>query len=71
MNDDTGGTSKDNNGLAIGAFETVFCADTGATYVYKICKKIKGKDKNHENPDVHYHKYDSPLLVENQYTQWV
>eukprot|EP00957_Ditylum_brightwellii_P100382 7651629-Ditylum_brightwellii.AAC.1 len=29
VEDDMGRTSKDGNGLAIGAFEAVFCANTG------------------------------------------
>ena len=37
---DTGETSEDDNGLAIGAFEVVFCADTGATFVYEMCEQI-------------------------------
>eukprot|EP00957_Ditylum_brightwellii_P068926 5231917-Ditylum_brightwellii.AAC.1 len=31
------------NGLAIGAYEVVFCADVGATYVYKMNRKILDK----------------------------
>eukprot|EP00957_Ditylum_brightwellii_P095539 7277200-Ditylum_brightwellii.AAC.1 len=41
---------EDNNGLAIGAFEGAFCADTSATYVYEMCeaviKKLKYVAKN-------------------------
>ena len=32
--------NEDNNGLAIGAFEAAFCADTSATYVYEMCESI-------------------------------
>eukprot|EP00957_Ditylum_brightwellii_P021202 1598352-Ditylum_brightwellii.AAC.1 len=35
--------SEDDNGLAIGAFESAFCADTGATFVYEMCENIIGK----------------------------
>eukprot|EP00957_Ditylum_brightwellii_P055788 4227408-Ditylum_brightwellii.AAC.1 len=35
--------SKDKNGLAIGAFEAAFCADTGASFVYEMCENIIGK----------------------------
>eukprot|EP00957_Ditylum_brightwellii_P055086 4175090-Ditylum_brightwellii.AAC.1 len=37
--------SKDDNGLAIGAFEAAFCVDTGATFVYEMCENIIGKMK--------------------------
>eukprot|EP00957_Ditylum_brightwellii_P139738 10648905-Ditylum_brightwellii.AAC.2 len=45
VEDDMEGTSKDDNGLAIGAFEAVFCADTDVTYVYKMCENIIEKLK--------------------------
>eukprot|EP00957_Ditylum_brightwellii_P089655 6827645-Ditylum_brightwellii.AAC.1 len=32
--------NEDNNGLAIGAFEAAFCADTSATYVYEMCESV-------------------------------
>eukprot|EP00957_Ditylum_brightwellii_P055442 4200966-Ditylum_brightwellii.AAC.1 len=32
--------NKDNNGLAIGAFEVAFFIDIGATYIYEMCKEI-------------------------------
>eukprot|EP00957_Ditylum_brightwellii_P004353 330371-Ditylum_brightwellii.AAC.1 len=32
--------NKDNNGLAIGAFESAFCADVGAIYIYEMCENI-------------------------------
>eukprot|EP00957_Ditylum_brightwellii_P045155 3423868-Ditylum_brightwellii.AAC.1 len=38
-----GGTSEDDNGLAIGAFKGAFCTDMGATFVYKMCENIIGK----------------------------
>eukprot|EP00957_Ditylum_brightwellii_P059906 4548254-Ditylum_brightwellii.AAC.1 len=28
--------NKDKNGLEIGAFESAFCADVAATYIYKM-----------------------------------
>eukprot|EP00957_Ditylum_brightwellii_P159904 12171474-Ditylum_brightwellii.AAC.1 len=37
--------NDDDNGLAIGAYEAAFCADTGATFVYEMCKTILGKMK--------------------------
>eukprot|EP00957_Ditylum_brightwellii_P137731 10499968-Ditylum_brightwellii.AAC.1 len=37
--------NEDNNGLAIGAFEAAFCADTSATYIYKMCETIIKKLK--------------------------
>eukprot|EP00957_Ditylum_brightwellii_P060369 4583604-Ditylum_brightwellii.AAC.1 len=36
-------TSDDDNGLAIGAFEAAFYADTGAMFVYVMCEDIIGK----------------------------
>eukprot|EP00957_Ditylum_brightwellii_P149309 11371323-Ditylum_brightwellii.AAC.1 len=33
-------TNEDNNGLAIGAFGSAFCADISATYTYEMCKNI-------------------------------
>eukprot|EP00957_Ditylum_brightwellii_P013067 986912-Ditylum_brightwellii.AAC.2 len=35
--------NEDENGLAIGAYEAAFCADVGATYVYKMNRKILDK----------------------------
>eukprot|EP00957_Ditylum_brightwellii_P063701 4834716-Ditylum_brightwellii.AAC.1 len=37
--------SKDDNGLAIEAFEAAFCADTGTAFVYEMCENIIGKMK--------------------------
>eukprot|EP00957_Ditylum_brightwellii_P153302 11667055-Ditylum_brightwellii.AAC.1 len=37
--------SKDDNGLAIEAFEAALCVDTGATFVYEMCENIIGKLK--------------------------
>eukprot|EP00957_Ditylum_brightwellii_P209922 15364353-Ditylum_brightwellii.AAC.1 len=35
--------SKDENGLAIGAYKAAFCADVGATYVYERSEQIFNK----------------------------
>eukprot|EP00957_Ditylum_brightwellii_P112524 8578278-Ditylum_brightwellii.AAC.1 len=35
--------NEDNNGLAIGAYESAFCADISATYTYDMCDKIFAK----------------------------
>ena len=35
--------NKDENGLAIGGYESAFCLDVGATYVYKMNEKILNK----------------------------
>eukprot|EP00957_Ditylum_brightwellii_P003825 290534-Ditylum_brightwellii.AAC.1 len=32
--------NKNNNGLAIAAFESAFCADVGATCVYEMCENV-------------------------------
>eukprot|EP00957_Ditylum_brightwellii_P210578 15365129-Ditylum_brightwellii.AAC.1 len=35
--------NKDENGLAIGGYESAFCVDVGATYVYKMNENILNK----------------------------
>eukprot|EP00957_Ditylum_brightwellii_P139447 10627750-Ditylum_brightwellii.AAC.1 len=35
--------NEDDNGLAIGTYESAFCADISATYTYKMCDKIFAK----------------------------
>eukprot|EP00957_Ditylum_brightwellii_P131705 10045314-Ditylum_brightwellii.AAC.1 len=45
VGNDTEETIDDDNGLAIGAYEVAFCTDTGATFVYEMCKNILGKMK--------------------------
>eukprot|EP00957_Ditylum_brightwellii_P004067 309036-Ditylum_brightwellii.AAC.1 len=32
--------NEDGNGLAIGAFETAFCTNVAAIYVYEMCENI-------------------------------
>eukprot|EP00957_Ditylum_brightwellii_P074181 5636588-Ditylum_brightwellii.AAC.1 len=45
VGNNTENRSKDNNGLAIGAFKDVFYADIGATFVDEMCENIIGKLK--------------------------
>eukprot|EP00957_Ditylum_brightwellii_P014199 1069460-Ditylum_brightwellii.AAC.1 len=40
VGNDTETTNKDDNGLAIGAYEAAFCVDAGATFVYEMCENI-------------------------------
>eukprot|EP00957_Ditylum_brightwellii_P066427 5042783-Ditylum_brightwellii.AAC.1 len=40
VNDKDEETNKGNNGLAIGAFESIICADKSALYTCKMCAKI-------------------------------
>ena len=40
IGEDGNDNAEDENGLVIGAYEVAFCADVGATYVYKINRKI-------------------------------
>eukprot|EP00957_Ditylum_brightwellii_P042663 3230417-Ditylum_brightwellii.AAC.1 len=43
IDDNANDTNEDKNGLAIGSYKAAFCADVGATYVYKMNKKILDK----------------------------
>mmetsp|Transcript_31988 Transcript_31988/g.46617 ORF Transcript_31988/g.46617 Transcript_31988/m.46617 type:complete len:134 (+) Transcript_31988:384-785(+) len=43
IDDNANDDDEDENGLAIGSYKAAFCADVGATYVYKMNKKILDK----------------------------
>eukprot|EP00957_Ditylum_brightwellii_P087547 6664570-Ditylum_brightwellii.AAC.1 len=45
VNGDKNETNDDNNGLAIGAYESAFCTDISAVYAYKMCDEIFAKPK--------------------------